>query len=325
VHYNENDFHYLEDDSLKRIYLILPVLFLLLLLSACSSSGRQGSHPDGRLQVVATTSIVGDVVGNIGGELIELTVLVPPGGDPHTFEPRPQDIAAVSDAQVVFANGLGLEEALKGVLEANVKGTLVEVSDGLAVIPLQDKDEHEGAQPEHGTGDPHTWMDPNNVIIWAGNIATALAEADPTNRATYQANAESYMAELRELDAWIRQQVEQVPPKQRKLVSDHAVLGYFAAEYGFEQVGLVIPALSSSAAPSAQELAALVDAIRAQDVQAILVGTTVNPALSEQVANDTGAELVFIYTGSLSQPGGEASSYIQLMRYNVQTIVDTLK
>lgn len=310
---------------MKRIYLTLPVLFLLLLLSACSSGGRQGSPPDGRLQVVATTSIVGDVVGNIGGELIELTVLVLPGGDPHTFEPRPQDIAAVSDAQVVFASGLGLEEALKGVLEANVKGTLVEVSDGLAVIPLQDKDEHEGAQPEHGTGDPHTWMDPNNVIIWAGNIATALAEADPTNRATYQANAESYIAELRELDAWIRQQVEQVPPKQRKLVSDHAVLGYFAAEYGFEQVGLVIPALSSSAAPSAQELAALVDAIRAQDVQAILVGTTVNPALSEQVADDTGAELVFIYTGSLSQSGGVASSYIQLMRYNVQTIVDTLK
>ena len=309
---------------MKRIYLTLPVLFLLL-LSACSSAGRQGSPPDGRLQVVATTSIVGDVVGNIGGELIELTVLVPPGGDPHTFEPRPQDIAAVSDAQVVFASGLGLEEALKGVLEANVKGALVEVSDGLAVIPLQDKDEHEGAQPEHGTGDPHTWMDPNNVIIWAGNIATALAEADPANRATYQANAESYIAELRELDAWIRQQVEQVPPKQRKLVSDHAVLGYFAAEYGFEQVGLVIPALSSSAAPSAQELAALVDAIRAQDVQAILVSTTVNPALSEQVADDTGAELVFIYTGSLSQPGGEASSYIQLMRYNVQTIVDTLK
>jgi ABC-type Zn uptake system ZnuABC Zn-binding protein ZnuA len=325
VHYNENDFHYLEGDSLKRIYLTLPVLFLLLLLSACSSGGRQGSPPDGRLQVVATTSIVGDVVGNIGGELIELTVLVLPGGDPHTFEPRPQDIAAVSDAQVVFASGLGLEEALKGVLEANVKGTLVEVSDGLAVIPLQDKDEHEGAQPEHGTGDPHTWMDPNNVIIWAGNIATALAEADPTNRATYQTNAESYIAELRELDAWIRQQVEQVPPKQRKLVSDHAVLGYFAAEYGFEQVGLVIPALSSSAAPSAQELAALVDAIRAQDVQAILVGTTVNPALSEQVADDTGAELVFIYTGSLSQPGGVASSYIQLMRYNVQAIVDTLK
>jgi manganese/iron transport system substrate-binding protein len=325
VHYNENDFHYLEGDSLKRIYLTLPVLFLLLLLSACSSGGRQGSPPDGRLQVVATTSIVGDVVGNIGGELIELTVLVPPGGDPHTFEPRPQDIAAVSDAQVVFASGLGLEEALKGVLEANVKGTLVEVSDGLAVIPLQDKDEHEGAQPEHGTGDPHTWMDPNNVIIWAGNIATALAEADTTNRATYQTNAESYIAELRELDAWIRQQVEQVPPKQRKLVSDHAVLGYFAAEYGFEQVGLVIPALSSSAAPSAQELAALVDAIRAQDVQAILVGTTVNPALSEQVADDTGAELVFIYTGSLSQPGGVASSYIQLMRYNVQAIVDTLK
>ncbi len=324
MYYNENDYHFLKDDSLKRIYLTFPIL-LFLTLYACTPANRHGSPPDGRLQVVATTSIVGDVVGNIGGEAIELVVLFPPGGDPHTFEPRPQDIAALSDAQVVFTSGLGLEEALEGLLEANLNGILVEVSDGIDVIPLQDKDEHEGALPEHGAGDPHTWMDPNNVIVWAQNIAGALAEADPANREVYQTNAENYIAELRELDVWIRQQVEQVPPEQRKLVSDHAVLGYFARQYGFEQVGLVVPALSSSAAPSAQELAELVDAIHAQDVQAILVGTTVNPALSEQVANDTGAELVFIYTGSLSQPDGEAGSYIQLMRYNVQAIVDSLK
>ncbi len=306
-----------------RIYLTLPIIFLLA-LSSCSPAGSQSPPPDGRLRVVSTTSIVGDVVGKVGGDAIELVVLIPAGGDPHSFEPRPQDIAAVSDAQVIFINGLGLEEALDGVLQANADGIIVEVSEGIEVISLM-ADAHKGEEHEVGEGDPHTWMDPNNVIVWAGNIAGALAEADPANRETYQANAENYIAELRELDAWIRQQVELVPPERRKLVSDHAVLGYFADEYGFEQVGLVVPALSSSAAPSAQELAELVDAIRSQDVSAILVGTSVNPALSEQVASDTGAELVFIYTGSLSQPGGEAGSFTQLMRYNVQTIVDSLK
>lgn len=309
---------------MKHIYLALTLL-VYLALYACTPAERLESPPEGRLKVVATTSIVGDVVGNIGGEAIELVVLIPPGGDPHTYEPRPQDIAAVSEAHLVFTSGLGLEEALEAVLETNLNGTLVEVSEGIDVIPLLEIGTHTGEKNEQETGDPHTWMDPNNVIIWAETIAGALAEADPANDVTYKANAESYIAGLHELDAWIRQQVDQVPPERRKLVTDHSVLGYFADEYGFEQVGLVVPALSSSAAPSAQELAELVDEIRSQAIPAILVGTTVNPALSEQVAGDTGVELVFIYTGSLSEPEGEAGSYIQLMRYNVQAITESLQ
>lgn len=308
---------------MKKIFLSIWSITVLVsvLLAACSSpnASRQG------LKVVASTTLVGDAARQVGGDLIDLSILLPVGADPHTFEPRPQDIAALSQAQVVFINGLGLEEALEPALEANVQGTLVAVSDGIDVLPFEGEG-HEGeAAPDHAAGDPHTWTDPNNVIVWVRNIIAALSQADPGNAASYQANGEAYIARLRELDAWIRQQVNQVPQDQRKLVTDHAVLGYFARAYGFEQVGLVVPSLSTNAAPSAQELAALEDAIREQGVRAVFVGREINPAISRQVAQDTGVKLVYIYSGSLGQAGSGVETYLDYMRYNVQAIVDALK
>ena len=301
---------------------LLPIILVVsLLLTACGSDASDGSG-DG-LKVVASTTIVGDVVSQVGGDLIDLTVLFPPGADPHTFESRPQDIAVISDADVVVIHGLGLEETLESTLDANVNGLLVHAAEGVDTIALEGgghEDEH-----AHEGEDPHTWTDPNNVIIWAGNIASALSEADPANAATYQSNTGTYINELRELDTWIRAQVESIPVEQRELVTDHASFGYFAEEYGFEQVGLVVASLSTNAAPSAKELAELTDAIKEHGVPAIFVGTTVNPALAEQVAGDTGAQIVFVYTGSLSEPGGEADSYITFMRYNVNAIVEALK
>ena len=307
---------------------IFPLLLLAsLILAACSGSSSAGSS---RLKVVASTTLVGDVVEQIGGDLIELTVLFPPGADPHTFEPRPQDIAALSDAQVVVINGMDLEEALEPALEANVKGTLVHASEGIEVLAFEGE-EHEGEEHEgeehhhHEGGDPHTWTDPNNVIVWTQNIAAALAEADPANAKTYQANADAYIASLEELDGWIRTQIEQIPPERRVLVTDHRAFGYFADEYGLKQVGALIGSFSTNAAPSAQELAALEDKIKEQGVPAVFVGKTVNPALAEQVAQDTGVKLVHVYTGSLSEPGGNADSYLAFMRYNVNVIVEALK
>jgi ABC-type Zn uptake system ZnuABC Zn-binding protein ZnuA len=295
-----------------------------LALAACGSPPPTSGAG---LKVAATTTLVGDVVRQVGGERIALTVLLPVNADPHTFEPRPQDIAALSDAQVVFTNGLGLEEALEPTLQANVKGSIVEVSEGIQALPFQAEAEHAGEDPEqeHAAGDPHTWMDPNNVMVWTQNIVAALSEADPANAGFYQANAEAYMAELRDLDEWIRQQVETVPPERRKLVSDHSALGYFADEYGFEQAGLVVSSLSTDAAPTAQELAALEDNIRQLAIPAIFVGTTVNPALPEQIAEDTGTKLISIYTGSLGEEGSEVGSYLEFMRYNVSAIVNGLK
>jgi ABC-type Zn uptake system ZnuABC Zn-binding protein ZnuA len=310
----------------KRMYFrkVIPVFILAsLLLAACG--GNSPATSSDRLKVVASTNIVGDVVAQVGDDLIDLTVLFPPGTDPHTFDPRPKDIAAISDADVVIIQGLGLESTLESALDANVTGALVHAAEGVDVLGIAGEahDEHEGE--DHEEGDPHTWTDPSNVIIWTQNIVVALSQADPDHAPTYQANAQAYIAELRALDSWIRAQVETIPAGQRQLVTDHLSFGYFAHEYGFEQVGLVVAALSTNAAPSAKEIAELIDAIEEHHVPAIFVGNTVNPALAEQVAEDTGAQVVFLYTGSLSERGGEADSYIKFMRYNVNEIVEVLK
>jgi ABC-type Zn uptake system ZnuABC Zn-binding protein ZnuA len=186
-------------------------------------------------------------------------------------------------------------------------------------------DEHEGEDHDHEGIDPHTWIDPNNVTVWVHNIEHKLSEADPGNAQAYAANAEAYEAELETLDAWIKEQVAQIPEENRKLVTDHTLFGYFADEYGFEQVGALIPSFSTLAEPTAQELAAIEDAISELNVKAIFVGNTVNPALAERVAEDAGTLLVFVYTGSLSEPNGEAPTYLEYMRYNTNAFVDALK
>ena len=272
-----------------------------------------------KLQVVASTSIVADVVQHIGGDLMELTTLMPLGADPHAFEPTPQDAAAVADAHVVFINGAGLELFLESLLQsAGGAGKVVSVSQGIELRRLED--EH-----EHGDADPHVWFDPHNVMVWTRNIEQALSALDPDHARAYAANSAAYQVKLRELDGWIREQVAQVPAANREMLTDHTTFGYFAARYGFAQVGALFPGLSTLAQPSARELAALSDAIRACDVKALFVGTTVNPRLARQVAEDTGTRLVFLYTGSLSEPGGPAADYLSLMRYDVSAIVDALK
>jgi len=280
-----------------------------------------------RLRVVATTSIVADVAQNVGGEWIELTTLLPLGADPHTYQPTPQDAAAIANAHVVLANGAGLEVFLEPLLESSgATGRVVPVSYGIDLLHMEaDEHEHEDEEHEHGQFDPHVWFDPLNVIVWTENIAWALSTLDPAHAADYQANAASYQAELRALDAWIADQVALIPAGHRTLVSDHASFGYFAHRYGLIQGGTIIASFSTMAAPSAQELAALEESITALGVPAIFVGTTVNPALGERIARDTGTRLVLLYTGSLSAPGGPADSYLALMRYDTTAIVEALR
>jgi len=295
------------------------------LLSACSGVAETDIPRSDRLSVIATTSILGDVVGSVAGEAINLRVLLPPGADPHSYEPTPQEVAAVAQADLVFANGLGLEIFIGRLIQNTVDTTrVVTVSDGIE--PLQAAEESEPAgQPHQEQGDPHVWMDPNNIVVWVENISNALSELDPANAPTYQTNAASYRAALLELDAWIRQQVETISPENRELVSDHLVFAYYAKRYGLTQVGAVVPAISSIAEPSAQEVASLEDAIRSLGVRAIFFGSTVNPSLARRIAEDTQVQLVQVYTGSLSRPGDPASTYIEMMRYNTSAIVHALK
>jgi ABC-type Zn uptake system ZnuABC Zn-binding protein ZnuA len=325
----------------NHILIAIVLTALLASLAACAgapapSSSAPSTADDApaageRLNVVATTTIVGDVVRQVVGDAADLTVLLPAGADPHGFQPTPQDAALIADADLVFANGLNLEEFLEKLIEnAGGSARVVAVSDGVTVI--EGHEEHaegeahgESEERAHEGADPHVWMDPNNVRVWTRNIAAALSELDPANASAYQANAERYDQTLQALDTWVQEQIAQIAPENRQMVVDHDAFGYFAQRYGFETVGTVVPGYSTMSAPSAQELARLEDAIRQLGVQAVFVGSTVNPALAERVAADTGTQLVFLFPGSLSEPGGGAETYEDLVRHNVSAIVDALK
>ena len=309
------------------IYLHVFLMGLFLLV-ACSVEPAQPVET-GKLKVIATTTIVGDVVRQVGGDLIELGVLLPVGTDPHSFDPTPQDVARVADADVVIANGVGLEEFLDPLIEsAGAEAQVVYVSEGIDfLVSAGDEQDQDLEREEHYAEslDPHTWTDPNNVIVWVQNVERILNELDPDNTNAYTENAEQYIDVLRALDAWIRDQVVQIPEANRKLVSDHAIFGYYAEEYGLEQVGVLVPGYSTLSEPSAKDIAAIEDVIAELGVKAVFVGNTVNPSLGERVAEDTGTELVFVYTGSLSNPGGEADSYRAYMRFNTEAFVDALR
>ncbi len=304
-------------------------LALAWLLPGCAPAVPGGAEAEaGRLHVVASTSIVADVVSQVGGEDIVLDVLIPAGSDPHSYSPTPQDVARIARADVIFLNGLGLEAGLQPVLEnARPDAAVVELSEGIDLLGKP-------ASPEGGEGerdsleeapDPHLWSDPNNVRVWVSTIARVLSERDALHAEAYRQRAASYQKTLEDLDAWVREQVAAIPPERRVIVSDHLLWGYFCARYGFTQQGALIPGYSTLAQPSAQELAALEDAIRQMGVPAIFVGNTVNPALAERVASDTGVKLVTVYTGSLSAPDGPAPTYVDWVRYNVTAIVDALR
>ena len=290
----------------------LMFTLLLLVLAACGSSP---ANDVAGLRVVASTSIVGDVVQQIGGDAVQLQVLIPPGIDPHSFEPSPQQVAALTDADLIVIHGLGLEEALASVLQnMQAEGKhIVAVADQVPPLPAAEAGE---------TGfDPHTWTDPNNVLLWVDSIEQALSEADPAHAGAYKSHAEAYRSQLKALDAWIRQQISTIPTDRRLIVTDHLIFTYFAQRYGFRQVGALIPSTSSLAGASAQDLAQLEDNMRKAGVPAIFVGNTVNPELAQRVSQDTGVRLLNIYTGTLSEADGPAATYIDYMRYDVAQLV----
>ncbi len=325
-----------------REWLLLSGVALLVLVGvgACAPSAPESSgEPQNatevleaiplaageKLQVVATTSILGDIVHNVGGDRIELTTLMAIGEDPHSFVPTPADTAAVHDAHVVFANGLGLEASLEEMLEsAGGEATRVYVSDGLEVLAMADGHEGEVDPHDHGEADPHVWFSVPNVIFWVEKIERTLGTLDPDGVGYYEKNAEAYIDELEELDTWVQAQVTQIPEANRKLVTNHPIFGYFAHRYGLEQLGAVFP-LSPSSEPSAQDIAALEDTILEYGVPAVFSESTVNPKLVQQVAEDTAVELIPLYSGSLGKAGSGAETYVLLIQFDTEAIVDALK
>jgi ABC-type Zn uptake system ZnuABC Zn-binding protein ZnuA len=310
---------------LDRIKFILLFIGLLGLLTACGPTIQDQDRPS----VIASTTIIGDVTHQVGGDLINLHVLLPVDSDPHSFSPTPKDVALVETASLVLLNGFNLEESLADLIRANAQGKIVTVSDGIKPMMLGDfhhsEEELTDTSDPHARTDPHVWMDPGNVQVWTANIAQELSELDPENASVYRQNAEVYLAELEALNRWVIQQVEQIPQERRVLVTDHDSLGYFAAAYGFRIIGVVVPGGSTLSDPSAQQIAALEDTIAESKTPVIFVGTTVNTQLAGRIAEDTGITLVPVYTGSLSRADGAAPTYIEMIRYNVNAIVRALK
>jgi ABC-type Zn uptake system ZnuABC Zn-binding protein ZnuA len=292
-------------------------------LEAAELSGRP-------LQVVATTSVIGDVVGRVGGDAIQLTTLIGPGQDSHSYEPATQDLTRAADADVIFVNGWNLEERLVDNLATIAVDTpLVPVSANIAPLAFTEEARDGVEDHSHNGAQPHTWFSVHNVKQWVENIEHVLSDLDPANIEIYERNAAIYLAELEELEAYAETRLATIPAGNRVLVTNHDSFGYFAHEYDFEVLGAVIPGVSTLAEPSANDLAELIAAMKDHDVCTIFTETSVSNSLAQTVAaeldNCEQVQVLPLYTEAIGPAGSGTDSYIGMFRANVDTIVQGLK
>jgi ABC-type Zn uptake system ZnuABC Zn-binding protein ZnuA len=294
---------------------------LLLALPPCPTSASPA--PTATVPIVTSTSVLADFVANVGGDRIQVRPLAPTGTDAHTFQPPPASITALAKARLIFFNGAGLEEwwnkTIKSAGRRDVQ--VIELSRGLTTLALPGGSQKAGASA--GEPDPHVWLDPILVQTYVERIRDALTQADSAGGDEYAVRAKAYQAKLAELDAWIRAEVEVVPPERRKLVTFHDAFQYFARRYGFTVKGFVVA--SPGKEPSAKSLADLARRIKQEEIPAVFAEADFNPKLLEVLAHDTGVRIVTnLYDESLTS-GPPAATYLALMRHNVTTIVNALK
>lgn len=291
------------------------------------------------LKVVASFSIVEDWASQVGGDHIELSSIVPAGGDAHSFDPDPATVASIEDADVIISIGPGFEPWLDDMVDSSgAEATVIHLTDHMSLLNAEEDSDHEDEEhhgddetahedePEHGDGDPHIWGDVANAVTSVELIRETLAEADPDNAEAYQANADAYVAGLETLDTYIEEQAATIPDDNRKMVTSHDNFGYYADAYGFEVVGTAITSVSTEAGdPSAGDIAGLVEAIEDSGVPAIFAENTVNPDLMQSIADEAGVELApTLYTDALGAEGSAGATYIGMMTFNTDTIVAAL-
>ncbi len=307
---------------MRKTILFIMLFLLSALLNACSANPTPISGSNNlktNIKVLTTESFLGDMVQNVVGGRLKVETLIPPRTDPHEFEPKPQDVVNITQSQILIVNGLGYETWLEKTLE-NVGDQQLVIVASNGLIPNPD------SSGEHPDGDPHLWMDPLNAIRYVENIRDGLSQADPAGKDVYAKNAEAYIAKLKDLDAWAKNEVSQIPVERRLLVTNHDALGYFAKAYGFKIVGAVIPGVTDQASPSAQEMAALIETIKSSGARAIFMDVGENETLAQQIAAETGVKVVSgIYVEGLSALDGPAPTYIDMIKHDVLLIVSTLK
>ena len=302
---------------------------LALTLAGCGGSGAAPTSTPGgcrSLEIVVTTSILGDVVSQVAGEGAAVAVLMPIGADPHSFQASASQAAALREADLVVVNGLGLEESLSDVIAgaADDGVTVVVAASFVDALPFAAVAAGENGDP--GDLDPHFWTDPRRMADVVAGLGEALAAADPACAAARRAAAAAYGGELLALDAEIERMLAGIPAEGRKLVTNHRTLGYFADRYGFEVVGAIIPGGSTLAEPSPADLAALAEALRREGVRAIFTESTRPAALAEALAGELGEQVavVGLFTESLGTPGSGAETYTGMQRVNAERIAAAL-
>jgi zinc/manganese transport system substrate-binding protein len=265
-----------------------------------------------RLKVVASFSILGDFVRNVGGDRVEVTTLVGPNGDVHVYTPAPADAKKIADARLVVINGLGLEGWLPRLVQSSAsKAVIVTASNG--IVPLK----------SGSAADPHAWQSVSNAKIYVANIRDALAAADPGDAAAFRTNADGYLAKLGELDRNVRQAMAQIPPTRRKVISTHGAFGYFAAAYGIEFIAPL--GVSTDSEPSARDIADIITQIRAAKIPAVFVENISDPRLIQRISAETGAGIGgTLYSDSLTGEKGDAPTYIDMVRHNIKALTQAL-
>jgi zinc/manganese transport system substrate-binding protein len=293
-----------------RTTLVLMCIAAPGAVAAGCGDGDSGASGD-ELTVVATTTQMADFVRNVGGNRVDVHGILGTEADPHEYEPRPSDVGALADAPLVFKSGGDIDGWLDELIDnAGGDPRVVSLIDSVATI-----------KGEADEVDPHWWEDPRNAIRAVGVIRDALTEADRSGRETYARNAAAYVRKLEALDRAIADCMRRVPAGKRKLVTTHDALDYFAARYGVEVVGALIPSLSTQAQPSARDVDELVDQIQAEGVEAIFPETALNERLETAVAREAGAEVGGqLWADALGPEGSGAETYLDAMRVNADTL-----
>jgi zinc/manganese transport system substrate-binding protein len=299
---------------MRRAALLAGALAALA-AAALGGCGNGGGGSGSGVTVVATTTQVADFVRNVGGRRVDVHQILRPNADPHEYEPRPSDVKTVADAALVVRSGGEVDDWLQDVID-NAGGDA-------PVLTLSD---HVRARKdEAGDVDPHWWQDPRNAELAVKAIQRALARADPRGAGAYRRNAARYLKRLARLDRQTAACIDRIPPRLRKLVTTHDALGYYAARYGLEVIGAVIPSLSTQAQPSAGDIQRLVDQVKRTGVKAIYPESSINPKLEQAIARESGATTgAPLWADSLGPAGSSGATYIDSIAANTAAIVDGL-
>ncbi len=274
------------------------------------------------IPVVASFSILGDLVKAVGGDRVSLTTLVGPNGDAHVYSPTAADAKAMAAAKVIVINGLRFEGWMTRLIRSSgAKGMVVTATAG--VKPLQAKGGDDDGHNHDGAVDPHAWQDVGNMKIYVANIRDALTAADPANKSTFEINATAYLAELEALDAEIKMAVARVPADRRKAITSHVSFAYFVKAYGTDFISP--QGVSTEAEASAKDVARIIRQVKSQKIPAVFLENVVNPRLIEQIARETGAKIGGrLFSDALSDAAGPAATYIAMMKHNISQIEKAL-